>query len=607
MIGVEQLMRARSVERGPRSAEWRLLLGISLVLLFGTSAATAAPGAASNTASDAASDKMRNVWGEMVETPRYGGTITVTTLIDYEHTDPWYNWNGTMSASPVLEKLGIGDWSIPKERYGFTSGFVPVDVITPHLAESWEMPDSTTVIFHIRRGIHWHDKPPVNGREFDAYDVEMSIQRVIGTGPFADQGPSPYAHMIKSAQIVSARATDPWTVEVKVAEPSLLSLSAMYWQSWEGSWISPREVIEQYGDHRNWRHLVGTGPFMLEDHVDGVSWTYQSNPNYWYRDTRFPGMRLPFADKLRVLVIPDRATQIAALRSGKIDVLTGLTIEEARAIERSNPEMRIFYARSGGLNRESTMQVTRPPFDDLRVRQAMQKAIDVPAIAEHYYFGRATSAPYGLGGPAVVELGWDAGSEDWPESVREGYRYDPAGAKRLLAEAGYPNGFSFTYDASPADDLDRVQLYKYYWSLIGVETKINVLSSAAAASNKAYKGDFDMTVIGLRGNNYTPLGRLRSFMSGEIENFAQWKDPKYDALARAAYAADDVSTFKREVARASTYYASQHITLANAYPDAIVAVQPWIKGGYWGQRSIGGGGMILTMWSRFWVDESMKP
>ncbi|MDA1302378.1 MAG: ABC transporter substrate-binding protein [Proteobacteria bacterium] len=554
----------------------------------------------------AGNETTRNVWGEIVEKPRYGGTVTLAITVDYQHTDPWFNWNGTYTASPVLEKLGIGDWSIPRSRYAFNSGFVPIDVIKPHLAESWEMPDPKTIIFRIRKGIHWQDKSPVNGREFDAYDVAMSLRRVMGTGEFEALGPSPYAHMVKSAMLESAEATDKWTVVVKVRQPSLLSLSAIYWQSWEGAWIAPREVIQQYGDHRDWRHLVGTGPFILTDHVEGTSWTYRRNPDYWYKDERFPGMELPFIDELRVVVIPDRASQIAALRSGKIDVLTGLTIEEARAIKRSNPEILIHYSPGGGVNRDSTMQVSRPPFNDLRVRKAMQKAINLKEIARYYYFGQATSEPYGLGGPTVVEQGFDAGPHDWPEEVREGYRYDPRAARQLLTEAGYPDGFKFTYDAIPGADIDLMQLYKHYWAQIGVEAEINVLSSAAAGYNQAYKGDFDMTVIGMRANNYTPLGRLRSFMSGETENFGQWSDPEYDRLAEIAYAATDMDDFNAAVGRASTYYASQHITLANAYPDSIVAVQPWIKGGYWGQIATGGGGMIFTIWSRFWVDQTMK-
>ena len=164
-------------------------------------------------------EMVRNVWGQLVEKPRYGGTITLSTQVEFQHTDPWYNWNGTISGSPVLEKLGIGNWAIPREEYEFTSGFVPIDVIKPHLAEKWEMPDPTTIIFTIRKGIYWQNKPPVNGRELDAYDVEISLQRAMGVGPFASQGPSPYAHMVKSASLASAEAIDRWTVVVKQNNP----------------------------------------------------------------------------------------------------------------------------------------------------------------------------------------------------------------------------------------------------------------------------------------------------------------------------------------------------------------------------------------------------
>ena len=342
---------------------------------------------------------------------------------------------------------------------------------------------------------------------------------------------------------------------------------------------------------------------MITDHVDGASWTYSRNPDYWYKDERFPGMRLPFADKLKVLIIKDRATQLAALRSGKIDALGNFTYEEAESLKKSNPEIIINYYTGGSRNRDSAMQVTKPPFKDLRVRKAMQKAINLKEIAEFYYHGKATSVPYGIGGPAVVQLGYDIPFKDWPEEVKEGYRYDPEAAKKLLAEAGYPKGFKFTYDGFPGADLDLMQLYKAYWKAIGVEAEIDVLPSAAPAYNKAYKGDFDMTVIGYRGTNYTPLGRLDSNRTGVKENFAKWSDPEYDRLAQKAYDATDVNEFKKAVAKASVYYASKHITLANSYADSIAVVQPWIKGGYWGQYATGGGGMIFTVWSRFWTDK----
>jgi len=550
--------------------------------------------------------KMRNVWGQMVEKPRYGGTFTIASTMDFKHADPWYNWQGTIVVAPVLEHLGIGNWAIPKEKYPFDSGFVTVDVIKPHLAESWSMPDPTTIIFKIRKGIHWQNKPPMNGRELDAYDVEYSFARVRGVGEWKKQGKSPYAHLVNSAPITSIKATDKWTVVVKSSKFSFTTLKGVYWASWEGAWISPKEVLQKYGHHKDWRNVVGTGPYMFKDHVEGASWTYERNPNYWYKDERFPGMRLPFADTLKVLIIPERATRLAAMRSGKIDALGGLKPEEEEALKKSNPEVNFHYATGSNGDRDSAMQILKPPFNDIRVRKAMQKALNLKEIADYYYKGKADSEHYGIGGPTVVQLGYDVSFKDWPESVKEGYRYDPEAAKKLLKEAGYPNGFKFKYTTFATHDNDLLQLYKAYWSVIGVEAEIEVTNDQAAAYNRAYKGDFQMNVIGQRATNYTPLGRVNSAQCKNKENFSQFCDQKYEALAKKVYSATDTESYRKAVKAASTYWAAQHLTLSNAQPLVISASQPWVKGGFWGQYATGGGGMIWTIWSRFWVDEQLK-
>lgn len=556
------------------------------------------------TAADEGPDMMRNVWGELVETPQYGGKITIVGGV-YLHTDPWYNWQGTYTVAPVLEKLGIGDFGLTREEFDFTSHYVPLSVIKPNLAESYRQPDPLTIVFNIRQGIYWDDKAPVNGRQFDAYDVEISLKRVVGLDEWEEQGPSPFAHLVTSSPIISVEATDKWTVVVKSSAFSLLTLDAIYWESWEGSWISPRELLENGGDHRDWRTLVGTGPFRLTDHVDGSSWTYTRNPNYWATDERHPGMALPFIDELKVLMIPDEATRNAALRSGKIDVQGGYTVDKAQVIEESNPELIKVTFPGGGFNQDSAMLVTQPPFDDLRVRQAMQKAINLEEMAQDYYKGYATSVPFGIGGPAVIKAGYDVGWDDWPEEVKEGYRYDPARAIELLTDAGYPNGFTFTYDIWVSSDVDRAQLFKAYWAEIGVTAVINAMDNSASVLGLAYAHDFEMTLPGYRGNNYTPFGRVNSHETGSTENFSGWSDAEYDALADAVYASATAEEFAETVKAASVKFASAQIMLAINYPDGIAFAQPWIKGGWWGQ-AVMGGGMIWTIYSRFWVDQEMK-
>ena len=109
--------------------------------------------------------------------------------------------------------------------------------------------------------------------------------------------------------------------------------------------IYPPEVIQQHGDAKDWRNLVGTGPFMLTDHVEGSSLTYTKNPNYWGYDAKFPENRLPYIDRLRVLEMKEEATRLAALRSGKLDLVGGpgnspiKSMDQAESLGKTNPDL----------------------------------------------------------------------------------------------------------------------------------------------------------------------------------------------------------------------------------------------------------------------------
>ena len=159
----------------------------------------------------------------------------------------------------------------------------------------------------------------MNGREFDAHDVEWNFHRYLGLGDFTEDGPSAgKGGVTMGAEIVSVTATDKWTVEIKLAKPTLDVLGKMLNNYFI---VLPREVIEKYGDAKDWRNLVGTGPWMITDLVDGSSLTYTKNPNYWGYDEKYPENRLPYIDQLRALIMPEVATHMAALRTAKVDYI----------------------------------------------------------------------------------------------------------------------------------------------------------------------------------------------------------------------------------------------------------------------------------------------
>ena len=213
--------------------------------------------------------------------------------------------------------------------------------------ESWDVsPDGLTTTFHIRKGVYWHDKPPMNGREFDAYDVEFNFHRVLALGEFSETEP-PWLATAKrlSGAPESVTATDKWTVVFKHKEFSLNWIQntvTAYFAS-----MMPPEVIRRDGQIKvgDWKNLVGTGPYEITDLVEGSSITYTKNPNYWGYDEKYPENRLPYIDELRNLLIREPATVTAALRTAKVDaIITAASyanIEFAESIKRTNPEIQL--------------------------------------------------------------------------------------------------------------------------------------------------------------------------------------------------------------------------------------------------------------------------
>ena len=134
-----------------------------------------------------------NVWGQLVEKPQYGGSIPIALVENIVDFDPWHIAGNIVPMKLTLENLGHMDWSLSPDEFDWSkSGYTTLDTVSGALAESWEQPDPLTTIFHIRKGVNWHNKAPMNGRELDAYDVEFTFQRNFGLGEFARSGARPW-------------------------------------------------------------------------------------------------------------------------------------------------------------------------------------------------------------------------------------------------------------------------------------------------------------------------------------------------------------------------------------------------------------------------------
>ena len=542
--------------------------------------------------------------GKMVSAPEYGGTLTWGDAAGAPHCDPHIHGWGPRAITLVGEKLGLGNWAADRAEVTFADPYTPLRFVTGALAESWEMVDPLTYVFHIRKGVRWHDKAPMNGREFVAQDVVYNLHRYTGSGSgFTEPGA---ATPIASIPFESITASDDATVVFKLTAPKV-DLPELLLVNW---WIFmlPPEVIEQHGDLTDCDNMVGTGPYMLTEWVEGSSITYSKNPDYWDYDEKYPENRLPYIDQINRLIMPEKATQLAALRSGKLDYIgqSGggqLQAAQVKTLQRTNPEI-VVYPWVFRSETSVAFNMRHPsPFQDIRVRKAMQMAIDLETINNTYFGGFGMTKPQGIIGDGLK--GFFVPFEEWSEATRKVFTYDPEGAEALLDEAGYPRGadgirFKAVHNPLPGWDMGYQEIAVEYWDAIGVDVEIRTHEGTQLSgliTDGTYEG---MTFMDL-GNDADPNVLLDRLTIGMVWGRTGHEDPVMDAKAKAAMAAPTLEEQQRLTAEADIYMIEQHWYIWGPKVPQFEAVQPWVIG-FNGEIFFG----THSPFERLWIDSALK-
>jgi len=412
---------------------------------------------------------VRDAFGKMKEKPEYGGTITFTLDAGSATTilDPVYSTRSVLNAVHTYGRLGTADWSRgPQgtEEFPFTSSYIPDEFLMGDVVESWEIIDLDTIVFKLRDNVYWHNKPPMNGRQFTVEDVQFSFE-------YAQSDPRNVFYTEEEEQDPPFFVKiDNETFELNYSDPDTRMLHGT------ANWIymMPREVVEQVGDCADPKVQVGIGPFMLEDLVPDSSMTWHRNPNYHHFDPSFPENRLPYIDKLEAIVIPDESTRLAALRTHKADLMW-VPYDKVDGIIRSNPELKWRKVQPDS----SYCMWPRndlEPFSVKKVRHAIALAIDQPAIAEEYYEGKAFMLTWPVM-PSFVDHYTPL--EELPETSRILYEHHPDIAREYLAEAGYPNGFAFECLVSAASprSVEVMSLVKGWLAEVGIDMTIRSMEA----------------------------------------------------------------------------------------------------------------------------------
>ena len=533
------------------------------------------------------------------EKPQYGGNLEIGTVYVTLTALSWdladWNWKQNHDTGQFYEQLFAADLSKSKKNGGrhpfYADAWLPSDAIRGELAETWQWKDNPLRLeVNLRKGVMFPEKPGVMAaRELTAQDVVFSFNRL-------DKSPKKISGYFDHVEKVEA--LDRHTVLFTMKEFNAEWDYRFGWGYYSG--IMPREVAD--AGAANWKNANGSGPFRLTDFVQGNSNTYLKNPLYWDKE-KIGGQdyKLPFVDKIVYRTIRDEAAQISALRTAKLDLLEYIRWSSVDELKKSAPNLKW----SKWLNMSGqflAMRVDTKPFDDIRVRRALNMAVNKQEIVKAFYNGNAELFSY----PQHPDYaGYYEPLEAMPDSIKELYTYNPEKAKRLLAEAGFPKGFSFKVQVCSCvpDHMDLVPLIAAYLEKVGVKIEIQPMEYGAFLSAMTSKTNAAGYFMNNGHTNPTTTIR-KSFVKGQVWNPSQWTDPEYDRKMAAAYLERDegkrqamLKAMTREILDKAPY-----IWLPTAY--IYTAWWPWVKN-YNGELRAGAV-RPGPIYARIWVDQEMK-
>jgi peptide/nickel transport system substrate-binding protein len=560
----------------------------------------------SNTVPVSTSASTTGNWWDGLGTPQYGGSITIRDSSDITNFDPYNQSQLPTVMGGWLEMFYNIDWTLNPVIFDYKLTIINPDYYTPHLATSWEFKDPSTFVVHLRQNIYWQNIAPMNGRQFVASDVAFHYARQYGLGyGYSTRDPYLSAPSTSAPNLTSVTATDKYTVVFTFSMPN----PAQILQGIEGlgctNCIEPPEVIQQYGNSNDWHHAIGTGPFILTDFVSASSVTLMRNPNYWGYDERYPQNQLPYVNTIKVLIIPTDATGLAAVRTGKIDI-SGAALTDAQAMRKTNPEILQITVPSGTANTIDP-RVDLAPFNNIKVRIALQKAIDLPTLAATYYGGTVSPNPSSL--TSMYQNGGGFPYNSWPQSLKDDYSFDPAASKQLLADAGYANLHTDVIVDS-GGNTDLIQIIQSEFANVGVTLDIRIMDTASWTSYVMTNHKADALVMrgtGSLGQTQAPTSQLNRMRTGVSYNYLMISDPVIDTNYANAMVATDPNVILQILESENEYLAKQHYAISLLTTVGYSLCQPWLKGYNAQQQSTGNNAVNIGFYgARYWIDQRLK-
>ncbi len=476
-------------------------------------------------------------------TPQYGGTIRTGTLETMSGLDPSISVTGT--------GLYLGDsfhgylYSVDHRDYSYDA----------QVAETMEKPDELTYIWKLRPGVKFHNVDPTWGREVTAQDVVYSMTRR------RDDPTMQTDKQLLRDFTASFEATDKYTFQLVTTRPYTPAFDELGNVSYP---IVPQEAVEKWGDLM--QHPVGCGAYILDDFVVGDHVRMVKNPDF-YMEGR------PYIDTREVQAIPDEGTITQAFETKQHDYYSGSEpnpLKVERWLKTDGMVVRKYW---NYWRRTFMLKVDKPPFNDIRVRKAIDLALDRQDFIDKMWFGEGKIA-----GPIVPDL------EPWSlpqDEIDAFYKYDVAEAKQLLAAAGYEDGLDVELTVMNVADLSKyAEIAKEHLAKVGINLRLVLQELGLYLAQTLYSGNFEMTCYYNLPYNTPDRPLCQWFSKGQAGiSFSGYNNPEADEWIWRERSEFDFEKRLQIIHDAQRFFMEEHGPQISTHTDqGYVAYWNWHHG-----------------------------
>jgi len=397
--------------------------------------------------------------------------------------------------------------------------------VVPEIADSWEWVDNKTLEFKLKQGVTFH-----NGEALTAEDVKFSFERTITENAIEYPEPHTAARKGLIAPLEEVEIVDDYTVRLHFAKPWPVALQMLCHHN-----ILPKDYMEQVGTEGFVAHPIGAGPYKFVEGSLDTQVVMERFSDYYGGSKNLPPIGLPYLKRVIFRMLPEASTRVAALQAGEVHLIQGVPAQMYDTLK-ADPNV-VVKTAAGTRPFWMEMNVHKAPFDNVKVRQAMNHAVNAELLVEKI-----------LGGRGIVIPGALSPYNNFADHTLLPYGYDPDKAKALLAEAGYkPEDISFVIDAREIHK-ERAEALAGQFQELGIDATVRLWDYSVLkpllldGERMAFAGDWGDSAFDPVGHfeakwhTYDPVGKVNG-----RGNFSTYSTPRVDELIETGETEADVA------------------------------------------------------------------